>query len=62
MNLSDPVMAAIIGATATFVTAVIQLTANARRQAAERAAGKPVSRKSGSWLVTFVLEIGRAHV
>ena len=55
MNLSDPVMAAVIGAVATFVTAVIQLTANARRHAAERAAGKPPSRKSGSWLTTFVL-------
>ena len=49
-------MAAVIGAVATFVTAVIQLTANARRHAAERAAGKPPSpRKSGSWLTTFLL-------
>lgn len=55
MNLSDPVTAALIGAAATSVTAVIQLTANARRHAAERAAGKPVSRKSGSWLTTFAL-------
>jgi len=55
-------MAAIIGATATFVTAVIQLTANARRQAAERATGKPVSRKSGSWLVTFVLVLAAVVV
>jgi len=55
MNLSDPVTAALIGAAATFVTAVIQLTANSRRQAAERAAGKPPSRKSGSWLTTFLL-------
>ena len=56
MNISDPVMAAVIGAVATFVTAVIQLTANARRHAAERAAGKaPSPRKSGSWLTTFVL-------
>ncbi len=55
MNLSDPITAAIIGAAATFVTAVIQLTTNARRQAAERAAGKPASRKSGSWLAIFAL-------
>jgi len=49
-------MAAVIGAVATFVTAIIQLTANARRHAAERAAGKPPSpRKSGSWLTTFLL-------
>ncbi|HEV8645203.1 MAG TPA: hypothetical protein VGR01_06505 [Burkholderiales bacterium] len=57
MNLSDPVTAALIGAAATFVTAVIQLTANARRQAAERAAGKPASRKSGSWLAIFALAL-----
>lgn len=55
MNLSDPVMAAVIGAAATFATAIFQLTANARRQAAERAAGKPASRKSGSWLAIFAL-------
>ena len=54
MNLSDPVMAALIGAGATFATAIFQLTANARRQAAERAAGKPASRKSG-WLAIFAL-------
>ena len=41
-------MAALIGATATFITAMFQLLINARRQAAERAAGKPVSRKSGN--------------
>jgi hypothetical protein len=57
MNLSDPVTAAIIGAAATFITAVIQLTTNARRQAAERAAGKPASRKSGSWLAIFALAL-----
>jgi hypothetical protein len=55
MNLSDPVMAALIGAGATFATAIFQLTTNARRQAAERAAGKPASRKSGSWLAIFAL-------
>jgi len=55
MNLSDPVMAALIGAGATFATAIFQLTANARRQAAEREAGKPASRKSGSWLAIFAL-------
>lgn len=55
MNFSDPITAAIIGAAATFVTAVVQLTTNARKQAAERAAGKPASRKSGSWLAIFAL-------
>jgi hypothetical protein len=60
MNLSDPVMAALIGATATFATALFQLLINARRQAAERAAGKPASRKSGTWLAIFALMLAAA--
>lgn len=55
MNLSDPVMAALIGAGATFATALFQLTSNARRQAAERAAGKPITRRAGSWFTVAVL-------
>ena len=55
MNLSEPVMAAVIGASATIATALFQLMINARRQAAERAAGKPASRKSGNWLAIFAL-------
>ena len=55
MNFSDPVMAALIGASATFATALFQLLVNARRQAAERAAGKPASRKTGNWLAIFAL-------
>jgi hypothetical protein len=53
-------MAAVIGASATFATALFQLLANARRQAAERAAGKPASRKSGSWLAIFALILAAA--
>jgi hypothetical protein len=60
MNLSEPVMAAVIGASATFATALFQLVANARRQAAERAAGKPASSKSGSWLAIFALILAAA--
>ena len=60
MNLSDPVTAALIGASATFATALFQLLVNARRQAAERAAGKPVSRKSGTWLAIFALMLAAA--
>jgi hypothetical protein len=60
MNLSDPVMAAVIGASATFVTALFQLLVNARRQAVERAAGKPASRKSGTWLAIFALMLAAA--
>lgn len=55
MNLSEPVTAALIGATATFITAMFQLVLNARRQAAERAAGKPATRKTGTWLAIFAL-------
>ena len=55
MNLSDPVMAALIGAGATFATALFQLASNARRQAAERAAGKPITRRAGSWFTFAVL-------
>ena len=53
-------MAALIGATATFVTALIQLLLNARRQAVERAAGKPASRKPGTWLAIFALMLAAA--
>lgn len=53
-------MAALIGASATFATALFQLLANARRQAAERAAGKPASRKSGTWLSIFGLMLAAA--
>ena len=60
MTLSDPVMAAVIGASTTFTTALFQLIVNARRQAAERAAGKPASRKSGTWLAIFALMLASA--
>jgi len=60
MNLSDPVMAALIGASATFATALFQLLVNARRQAAERAAGKPATRKTGNWLAIFALMLAAA--
>lgn len=60
MNMSDPVMAALIGASATLATALFQLLVNARRQAAERAAGKPASRKTGGWLAIFALILAAA--
>lgn len=60
MNFSDPVMAALIGASATFATALFQLLVNARRQAAERAAGKPATRKTGNWLAIFALMLAAA--
>lgn len=60
MTLSEPVRAALIGATVTIVISLIQLTVNARRQAAERAAGKPASKKTGNWLATFALMLASA--
>jgi hypothetical protein len=60
MTLSDPLMAAVIGASATFATALFQLIVNARRQAAERAAGRPASRKPGTWLAIFALMLAAA--
>ena len=60
MNLSDPVMAALIGASATFAAALFQLLVNARRQAAERTAGKPATRKTGNWLAIFALMLAAA--
>ena len=53
-------MAALIGASATFATALFQLLLNARRQAAETAAGKPASRKTGNWLAIFALILAAA--
>jgi hypothetical protein len=60
MTLSEPVRAALIGATVTIVVSLIQLAVNARRQAAERAAGKPASKKTGNWLATFALMLASA--
>ena len=60
MNLSEPVMAALIGASATFAAALFQLLVNARRQAAERTAGRPASRKTGNWLAIFALMLAAA--
>lgn len=60
MTLSEPVRAALIGATVTIVVSLLQLAVNARRQAAERAAGKPASRKTGNWLATFALMLASA--
>lgn len=60
MTLSEPVRAALIGATVTIIVSLVQLAVNARRQAAERAAGKPASKKTGNWLATFALMLASA--
>lgn len=49
-----------IAASASFISAVVQLYINARRQQAERKAGKPVTRKSGNWLAILGLILGAA--
>ena len=58
--MSEPIMAALIGAGAPIATAMFQLLLNARRQAAERAAGKPATRKTGNWLAIFALMLAAA--
>ena len=59
MNFSDPVVAAMIGATATIFTALFQLRLAARKQAAERAAGRPVT-KGNRWLAILGLMLASA--
>lgn len=59
INFSEPVVAALIGATATIVTAVVQLRLAAKRQAAERMAGRPAT-KSNRWLAILALMLASA--
>ncbi len=59
MTFSEPVVAAMIGATATVVTALVQLRLAARKQAAERAAGRPVT-KGNRWLAILGLMLASA--
>ncbi|MFN0039197.1 MAG: hypothetical protein ACKVP2_06775 [Burkholderiales bacterium] len=60
MNFTEPVIAAIIGATATVVTALVQLRVAGKKQAAERASGKPVTKKQSSWLAILALMLASA--
>lgn len=59
LNLSDPVLAAMIGASATMVTALIQLRLSWRKELKERERGQPISKKSrrGPVLLVFALMI-----
>lgn len=59
MNLSEPVVAAMIGATATIVTALVQLRLAAKKQAAERMAGRPATR-GNRWLAIVALMLASA--
>ncbi len=60
MNLSDPVLAALIGASATMITALVQLRLSWRKELKERERGQPISRKSrrGPVLLVFALMVG----
>jgi hypothetical protein len=62
LNLSDPVLAAMIGAGATMVTALIQLRLSWRKELRERERGQPISKKSrrGPVLFVFALMIASA--
>src|SRR5215471_13365095 len=55
MSLSDPVLAAVIGAVATMVTALIQLRLSWRKELRERERGQPITKKSRRGPVLFVM-------
>jgi hypothetical protein len=57
LNLSDPVLAAMIGASATMVTALIQLRLSWRKELKERERGQPISKKSRRGPVLFVFAL-----
>jgi hypothetical protein len=62
VNLSDPVLAAFIGATATVAGALVQLRISWRKEMRERERGQPISRKQrrGPVLLIFALMIASA--
>ncbi len=63
MNITDPaVAAALIGACATILTALVQLRLSWRRELKERERGQPITRKSrrGPVLAVFALMIAAA--
>lgn len=62
MSLSDPVMAALIGASATVLAALVQLRLSWRNELKERERGQPITRKTrrGPVIVVFALMIAAA--
>jgi hypothetical protein len=62
MNLSDPVLAAFIGAAATVLAALVQLRLSWRKEIKERERGQPISKKArrGPVIFVFVLVIAAA--
>jgi hypothetical protein len=61
-HLSEPVVAAMIGATATVITALVQLRLSWRKELRERERGQPITKKSrrGPVMVVFALLIAAA--
>lgn len=62
MNLSDPVTAALIGASATVLAALVQLRLTWRNELKERERGQPITKKTrrGPVIVVFALMIAAA--
>jgi hypothetical protein len=62
MNMPDAVLAALIGASATTITALIQLRLSWRKELRERERGQPISKKSrrGPVLLVVALMVGSA--
>ena len=59
MSFSDPVIAAIIGALATVLTALVQLRISWRKELKERERGQPITRKTrrGPFVAVLVLVV-----
>lgn len=62
MSLSDPVMAALIGASATVLAALVQLRLSWRNELKERERGQPITKRTrrGPVIVVFALMIAAA--
>lgn len=62
MDFSDPITAALIGATATVLTALFQLRYSWRRELKDRERGQPITKKTrrGPVIAVFVLLIAAA--
>ena len=57
MTLSDPVMAALIGASATMLGALVQLRLSWRKELKERERGQPITKKTRRGPVIFVFAL-----
>jgi len=57
MNLSDPIVAALIIASATVLTALVQLRMSWRREIRERERGQPITKKTRRGPVLFVFAL-----